>query len=92
VEDAAVLGSVLTGITPDDIPAALARYAALRQPRAARVQAASRANARLWHMPDGPEQESRDAGLAEGGADFESYRWLWAAGPDGVPLAGVGTD
>lgn len=86
IEDAAVLADVLEGASPADVPAALARYAAIRRPRAARVQAASRENGRLFHMADGPGQRARDADLAAGRADFDSYRWLWTHGPDGAPL------
>jgi salicylate hydroxylase len=85
VEDGAVLAAALTGVSRDGVPAALARYAAARQPRTARVQQASRANGAQWHLPDGPEQRSRDAQLAHGSGDFDSYRWLWTVGPDGAP-------
>ncbi|MCC6831281.1 MAG: FAD-dependent monooxygenase [Thermoleophilia bacterium] len=90
IEDAAVLADVLTGATAADVPAALARYAAIRRPRAARVQAASRENGRLFHLPDGPDQRRRDADLAAGRADFSSYEWLWTREPDGtLPEASV---
>jgi salicylate hydroxylase len=85
VEDAAVIAAKLSGASSEDVEAAIARYVAARQPRTARVQAASRANANLWHLPTGPEQERRDAELATGAGDFTSYQWLWKAGPDGAP-------
>jgi salicylate hydroxylase len=85
VEDGGVLAAELSGAGSEDVTAAIARYTALRLPRTARVQAASRANANLWHLPTGPVQERRDADLASGAGDFTSYQWLWAAGPDGAP-------
>jgi salicylate hydroxylase len=85
VEDAAVIAAELSRAGPEDVEAAIARYVAARKPRTARVQAASRANANLWHLPAGPEQERRDAALATGSGDFTSYHWLWKAGPDGAP-------
>jgi salicylate hydroxylase len=92
VEDGAVLADVLTGIGSAEVPVALERYFALREPRASRVQAASRANGKLWHIDDGPEQQERDRDLASGAADFTSYQWLWSCGPDGVPIPGIGTN
>lgn len=85
VEDGAVIAAELSRAGAEDVTAAIARYVAARRPRTARVQAASRANANLWHLPPGPDQERRDAELATGAGDFTSYQWLWAAGPDGAP-------
>jgi len=49
IEDAAVLAHRVAG-TPD-LPEALRAYAQDRRPRTSRVQAASRFNARLFHLP-----------------------------------------
>jgi salicylate hydroxylase len=87
VEDGAVLAAELLGTPSDEIEAAIARYEDARKPRTARVQAASRGNAELWHMQSGPEQEERDRNLAQGSGDFESYEWLWTARPGGAPEA-----
>jgi salicylate hydroxylase len=62
----------------DDVPAALRRYEEIRKARVSRVQEASRANAALWHLPEGPEQARRDEELKSGAGDFKSYEWLWA--------------
>ncbi len=52
IEDAAVLARALTaGDAPE---AALGRYEAARRPRTAKVQAWSRRNARLFHLPSAP--------------------------------------
>jgi salicylate hydroxylase len=85
VEDGAVLARHLTNTTGPDVPEALVAYARERQPRTLKVQQASRANADLWHLPDGNAQQQRDVGLKQGASDFESYRWLWAAGPGLAP-------
>jgi salicylate hydroxylase len=83
LEDAAVLGDELAGVAPDEVSAALSRFVSRRRPRAQRVLEASRGNGNLFHFPDGPEQQARDAELAEGLGDFRAYLWLWAAEPDG---------
>ncbi len=49
IEDAWVLAHSLD--MPVDLPQALSHYQNLRQPRAGRVQSASRRNARLFHRP-----------------------------------------
>jgi salicylate hydroxylase len=49
---------------PAPVPAALARYAAIRKPRASEVQRGSRANATTYHLADGGAQEKRDAQYA----------------------------
>lgn len=77
IEDGAGLAVALAA-HPGDVPAALRHYEAIRKPRVSKVQAASRANAALWHLPPGPEQERRDEELRSGAADFKSYEWLWA--------------
>lgn len=89
MEDGAALGTALAGAGPDAVADCLRAYERARLPRASRVQAASRANGPVFHLPDGPEQEARDTKLAEGSGDFDSYRWLWSAAPDGTPLADV---
>lgn len=48
IEDGAVLASCLA--EADDVPAALKRYAALRQPRTAWIQRLARRNARIFHL------------------------------------------
>ena len=63
IEDASVLGALLSRVEACDVPRALSSYAALRQPRTAQVQDASRANRAQWHLPDGRDQEQRDAAL-----------------------------
>jgi hypothetical protein len=40
------------------------------------VQRRSRDDRDILHMPDGPQQQARDAAFGQGG-DFEILRWLW---------------
>lgn len=49
LEDASVLAQTLTA-NPNNIETALQRYEALRKPRASKVQAISRSNAKLFHL------------------------------------------
>ncbi|MGA0564530.1 FAD-dependent monooxygenase [Ancylobacter sp. VNQ12] len=76
IEDAVVLADCLKGAT--DIPAALRRYEALRQPRTARVQTAARGMDRLYHL-SGPARLARDLVMRtrSGDAMLERYRWIY---------------
>jgi salicylate hydroxylase len=63
IEDAAVLaGCLAEGET--DPAAALSRYEAIRKPRTTRVQRISHDRQHINHLPDGPEQQTRDAAFA----------------------------
>lgn len=76
VEDAAALAVCLAdpGTT---VAAALARYQAVRVPRATRVQTASRGRQGHHHLPDGPEQRARDAAFA-GDDPLAHNDWLYS--------------
>jgi salicylate hydroxylase len=75
IEDAAVLARCLSSI--DDPPAALRRYEDFRRDRTAEVQQAARQNAVLFHLPDGAEQQSRDARLGAQSGSQASHRNAW---------------
>ncbi len=76
IEDAAVLAACLAA-AGDDPSRALARYEQVRTPRATRVQEASRGRIAHHHLPDGPEQQARDAAFAA--EDPLSHNdWLYA--------------
>ncbi|KZT51075.1 FAD/NAD(P)-binding domain-containing protein [Calocera cornea HHB12733] len=61
VEDAAVLGSLLSHISsPAQIPFFLRAYQDLRHARCTDTQAQARLNQLIFHLPDGPEQQARD--------------------------------
>ena len=75
LEDAAVLGNVLSHISQiSHLPYLLRAYERLRYDRASATQASSRLNQHIFHLPDGPEQEKRDAGRAVRAA----RPWAWA--------------
>ncbi len=86
IEDGAVLTACLVGSSPADIPIALHRYEQLRLPRASRVQATSAANKARFHLPDGPEQEKRDAQMATGSTDFSNSAIAWVYDHDATKL------
>ncbi len=52
-----------------------AGYASERAARVGRIAAAGQAGARDYHLPDGPEQQARDAHLAASG--LAGYDWLY---------------
>jgi len=76
VEDAVVLAACLRGIDAGGAPAALARYDAIRRPRASEVQLMSRGREIRNHLPDGPDQRARDRALADGDPLRQSA-WLY---------------
>jgi salicylate hydroxylase len=76
VEDAAVLASCLRGAHRASIPDALLRYEHARRPRTTQVQLMSRDREIQNHLPDGSEQEARDARLANGQPLLDNA-WLY---------------
>ncbi|KAF7342099.1 FAD/NAD-P-binding domain-containing protein [Mycena venus] len=70
IEDAAVLGVLFSHITSRrQIRPLLQAYQDLRYPRTTDTQLAARANQKIFHLPDGPEQEARDISMREGMED-----------------------
>jgi salicylate hydroxylase len=86
IEDGAALAACLAA-GRDDPAAALHRYEQRRLPRVSRLQAMSRANKTRFHMPDGPEQQARDAEWARpmtsgaGERSPDALRWLYEHDP-----------
>ncbi|GAA2875141.1 FAD-dependent monooxygenase [Streptosporangium fragile] len=76
VEDAVVLAGCLREATRDTVAGALLRYEEIRRPRAAQVQLMSRGREVQNHLPDGPEQQERDAALT-GGDPLRQNAWLY---------------
>jgi len=77
IEDGAALAALLRAM-PDDVPGALQRYEALRKPRATRLQEASAANRKRFHLHDGPEQQKRDTLMANSGdRSMANIGWLY---------------
>jgi salicylate hydroxylase len=75
IEDAAVLARCVRDEA--GVPAAVARYEALRHDRTARVQQLSRGNATRFHLPDGPDQRARDAAIAGSYGLSADMDWLY---------------
>jgi salicylate hydroxylase len=78
IEDAAVLAKCLGDIAGDldQIPAALARYAALRLPRIAHVQRTARQSGQIYHLR-GPMALARDMTMRALGAGRLQMRQNW---------------
>ena len=76
IEDAVVLADCLRRADTGSAGHALQRYEAIRRPRASRVQEMSRGREVQNHLPDGPEQQQRDARFANGDPLRQSA-WLY---------------
>jgi salicylate hydroxylase len=78
IEDAAVLAQCLGDIADDldQIPPALARYAALRLPRIAHVQRTARQSGQIYHLR-GPMALARDLTMRALGAGRLQMRQNW---------------
>jgi salicylate hydroxylase len=76
IEDALVLAACLRGADRTSAPRALQRYERIRRPRASQVQLMSRGREVRNHLPDGPEQQQRDAEFASGDPLRQSA-WLY---------------
>ncbi|KAF2999653.1 hypothetical protein E8E13_000156 [Curvularia kusanoi] len=81
VEDGAALAVILSDIsTLSDLPSALRSFEKERIRRSGDMQHASMVNGVIWHFPDGPEQEARDASMAAevSGKPFTSSANQWS--------------
>jgi salicylate hydroxylase len=67
IEDGATLAACLSGVARPDIAAALQHYERLRKPRTTSIQEAARGNSITFHLPDGAQQQARDAAMAAQG-------------------------
>lgn len=76
IEDAAELGSVMRGVTPPNVPAALQQYAANRWQRNARVQARALRNGRIFHAT-GLMRWGRDGAMKLMGEKLLDMPWLY---------------
>jgi salicylate hydroxylase len=78
IEDGAALAALLKAMA-DDVAGALARYEAVRKPRATKLQQSSAANRTRFHLPDGDAQRARDEALATSGdRSIANIGWLYA--------------
>ena len=78
IEDGAALATCLAE-AGSDLTAALHRYDTVRIPRTSRLQAMSTTNKTRFHLPDGPQQQERDALMAAGPTDwsFDAVAWIY---------------
>jgi salicylate hydroxylase len=76
IEDAVVLAACLRSTDEGSVPQALQRYEQIRRPRTTQVQVMSRGRELRNHLPDGPEQQQRDAQFANGDPLRQSA-WLY---------------
>lgn len=79
IEDAAVLADSISQHA-DDLETALLRYQDLRIERATKLQMASHARKDINHLPDGPEQQARDAVLGQGDPLIKAG-WIYSYDP-----------
>lgn len=82
IEDGAGLARCLAAHI-DDPELALDVYQKIRIPRTRRIQELSHARKDINHLPDGPEQQSRDAELGQGDALGRSG-WLYGYDAEGA--------
>ena len=62
IEDAAVLGEYLSTIkSPSDLPRVAEKFQNIRERRIQQVRGITKGNADMLVLPDGPEQQARDA-------------------------------
>jgi salicylate hydroxylase len=66
IEDGAALAACLQQGRSEEMADLLREYEAIRQPRTAAIQALARQNSRIFHLPDGPDQQQRDTRMAAG--------------------------
>ena len=76
IEDAAELGLALQEAAPQNVPAALQHYAAMRWQRNARVQARALRNGRIFHAT-GPVRWGRDVAMKLVGERLLDMPWLY---------------
>ncbi len=76
IEDAAELGSVMHGVTSQNVPAALQQYATNRWQRNARVQARALRNGQIFHT-HGPMRWGRDVSMKLMGEKLLDMPWLF---------------
>jgi salicylate hydroxylase len=88
IEDGATLAACLKLAGRTRIPEALRQYEVLRKPRVMRVQEMARGNAVGFHLPDGPEQEKRDAALSAAAQDpVKAFAALYGHDAEAIDVA-----
>ena len=83
IEDAVVLARAVSSL---GVESGLAAYARERRPRTARVQAQSRRNGRLFHLPEAASTLLfRIAARMDAADPLARFDWLYAGGPLAAP-------
>jgi salicylate hydroxylase len=79
IEDGATLAECLSKVGGREVSEALLEYEALRLPRTARIQAASRDNMTRFHLPDGSMQRERDVQIRNAATDWflQAMDWVY---------------
>lgn len=85
IEDAAVLARCLAA-SPGDPAQALRRYESARIARTTRLQQVSHARRDVNHLPDGPEQQARDAALAVSDP-LAANGWIYGYDAEEAPVS-----
>jgi salicylate hydroxylase len=89
IEDGATLAASLSKAGGRDVSKALRLYESLRLPRASRIQSASKENKTRFHLPDGPQQQERDAQMLRGSTDWSFRAVAWIYGHDAGVVDGA---
>lgn len=82
LEDAAVLSALVADAPALGLDRVLSAYSRIRVPRIRQVQDASFRNATTFHLPDGPEQQRRDAFLGDPASPSPLRANAWLFGHD----------
>jgi len=85
IEDAAALARCLAAYA-NDPERTLKRYEAARIERTTRLQEISHGRRDVNHLPDGPEQQARDAALAESDP-LVSNGWIYGYDAEEAPTS-----
>jgi 2-polyprenyl-6-methoxyphenol hydroxylase-like FAD-dependent oxidoreductase len=92
IEDGAALAACLAKVGEQGISTALRLYESLRLPRTSRIQAASKENKTRFHLPDGPQQQERDAQMTRGSTDWSFKAVAWIYGHDAGEVGEIACD
>jgi salicylate hydroxylase len=82
LEDAAVLSALIAAAPTFGLDRVLPAYSRARIPRIRKVQDASFHNATMFHLPDGPPQQQRDAFLGDPASPSPLRANAWLFGHD----------
>ena len=90
IEDGAALAACLTAAAVGR-PGRAAPLRGASRRAASRIQALSAVNKIRFHLPDGPEQQERDAQMASGSTDWSIGAIAWIYGHDSAAVDDPGS-